>query len=685
MKPAINQVFREISSDFHYKIVGHSEKCESVFAIRIKNRQPIGMPKKFESDHFSNLQTFRQLDFDPFKVDKREEDITDAERRIRDARVSVIKPLLEDPRIFDPVWRSKEINFISMKTEGLKRTAIFTLILNAWAFGPDDNALLPAFEKCGGPGKRKKMNDEPIGPVDNVPKKRSTLTPTDIEKIQKGFKKHYGKNSKNSLRSAHIDFKVDEKYKDGEAPTLKQFIYWGRLTNDAYSIIAERAGKVKEQKDLRTLNGTARDNVFGPCSEIMIDSTIDNVRVVQMSNPERYIGRLTIYLCVDVYSAMVTGVYITPEHASYSTASLCIINMTENKVEFCKRYGIDITLDEWPCHFLPGRLLADRGELLSNMSSTLTSNLGIDVSNTERFRGDRKSYAEKQFHLLQLKLKGLISTNNGLVDKNDEPRITQDSRKKAVLNMNDVMKLVIHEILFYNKNHWMADYPMTPEMRAEINEPTPMNIFNYGVSKGLGNLRRLDKHVIWRNCMPRRNGVVSKEGITVKPHHYIVANRDDEKVINQIRFGGNNKCEVAFHPSYFKDSYLLHEDIFYPLKLRGEIEYLNYFEFEDFVQDLSERKKLHDREVENDEVKKRGHQRKIIESAQKRRAKKIILNRTQESRTEEIETQKEMVMTDMQSPEDKLQHAGEKSRFQVTHNPTSPLPSLINDLQKLKI
>ncbi len=685
MKPSISQVFREISSDVDYKIVGHSEKCESIFAIPIKNRKPIGMPKKFEPDHFSNPQNFRQRDFDPFKVDRREEDITTAERRIRDARVIAIKPLLEDPRIFDPVWRNKEINFISRKTDSLKRTTIFSLIRNAWAFGPDDNALLPTYEKCGGSGKGKKMNGAAIGPVDNVPKNRSALTTTDIEKIQKGFKKHYIKNSKNSLRSARIDFIEEEKYAEGEAPTLKQFIYWGRLMNDAYSIITGRAGDIKEQKDLRPLHGTGRDNVFGPCSEVMIDSTIDNVRVVQVSNPERYIGRLTLYLCLDVYSAMATGFYITPEHAAYSTASLCIINMAEDKVEFCKRFGIDISPEEWPCSFLPGRLLADRGDLLSNMSSSLTSNLGIDLSNTEPFRGDRKSYVEKQFHLLQSRLKGLIGANNGLVDKNDEPRITQDSRKKAVLNMNDLTKLIIHEILFYNKNHWMADYPMTPEMRAAISEPTPINIFNYGVSKGLGNLRRLEKHVIWRNCMPRRNGVASKEGITVKPHHYIVANREDEKLINQIRFSGNNECEVAFHPSYFKDTYLLHEDNFYPLKLRGEIEYLNYFEFEDFVQDLSEREALHNREKENDEVKKRRHQRKIIESAQKRRAKKVVLNRTQESRTEEIDKQKEKVMSEMQSPEDKAQHAGEKSRFQETHKPNSPLPSLINDLQKIKI
>lgn len=679
MKPALLKVFREIETDIHFKVVGHHEKCDDIFAIPVKNKIPIGMPRRFDPKHFSDTNKFRQLDYDPFKRDKREEDLTEAEKEIRERRINTIGTLLKDVRVFDPVWRNKEIQFISDKTNGLKRTTIFNIIKYAWAYGPDDNALIPRTENCGGPGKKKNMRIK-VGPMNNVPTKRIVLTPSDEEKIKKSFKKNYIKNSRNSLRAAYREFKADENYKEGEEPSLKQFIYWGRKHNTEYSIVAERAGKIKEMKDIRTLHGTARDNVFGPYSEVMIDSTADNVRAVQMSSPDKYIGRLNVYNSVDVYSGMILAPYITPEFSAYSAAAMCIVNMTEDKVEFCKRFDIEISPEDWPCHYLAGRLLADRGELLSNMSSSLTTNLGIDLSNTPSSRAELKSYIEKQHHIYQSRLKGLLN-KFGLIDRNDEARITTDSRKQAVLNMKDITKLIIREALHFNKYHWMPDYPMTPEMRAEIKEPTPLNIFNYGVSKGLGSLRRLEKHIVWRNSLPRKECNVTREGVEVKPHHFILSDPDNENIIDRIRFTSEHKSEVAFHPSHFKETYLLYENNFYPLKPRGDIEYLNYFEFDDFVRDLSERKTLHDRESEKDFVDKIRQQKIILNEAEKRRSKRVIVDNAQQFRKEEIENHRENMMSDLQPSSEKNKSADSDTEYKSK----SPLPSFIEDLQKLKI
>lgn len=679
MKPGLHKVFREIKTDIHFKVVGHHDKSDDVFAIPIKDKIPIGMPRRFDPEHFSDTNIFRQLDYDPFKIDKREEDLTEAEKRIRDERLNTIGALLKDARVFDPVWRNKEIQFISDKTNGLKRTTMFSIIKYAFAYGPDDNALIPRTENCGGPGKKKNMTVKP-GPMNNVPTKRIVLTPTDEEKIKKGFEKNYIKNSRNSLRAAHREFKADENYIDGAEPSLKQFIYWGRKYNTQYNVVAERAGKIKEMKDIRTLHGTARDNVFGPYTEVMIDSTVDNVRAVQMSSPDKYIGRLTVYNSVDVYSGMILAPYITPEFSAYSTATMCIVNMTEDKVEFCKRFDIDITTEDWPCHYAPGRLLADRAELLSNMSSSLTTNLNIDLSNVPSYRAELKSYIEKQHHIYQSRLKGLLN-KYAVIDRNEEPRITADSRKQAVLNMKDITNLIIRETLHFNKYHWMPDYPMSPEMRAEIKEPTPLNIFNYGVAKGLGNLRRLEKHIVWRNSLPRKECLVTRDGIEVKPHHFILANPEHEGIIDQIRFTPTHKCEVAFHPSYFKETYLLHENDFYPLKTRGDIEYLNYFEFEDFVRDLTERKTLHDREAEKDVVNKIRNQKIRLRDAEKRRSKNVIIDKAQQFRQEEIDNHRENIMSDLQPQDDK----SKSTNSDLEHKSKSPLPSFIEDLQKLKI
>lgn len=680
MKPALHQVYRELTTKIDYKIVGHSKTCDNVFAIPIKNKKPHGMPQNFEAEYFSDTIRFRHLDYDPYKIDKREEDLTEAEKEIRDKRIQTIGELIKNPKVFNPTWRNQEIKFISKRTNGLKRSTIFNILKLAWMGAPDDNALIARTENCGGPGKKKNMSAK-VGPTNNVPTKRIVLTPTDEEKIQKGFRKHYIKNSKNTLRAAYREFKADENFKEGEEPSLRQFIYWGQKYNTQYNIVAERAGKITEMKDIRTLHGTARDNVFGPYSEVMIDSTVDNVRAVQMSSPDKYFGRLTVYNSVDVFSGMVLAPYVTPEFAAYSTASLCVVNMAEDKVEFCKRFDVDITPEDWPCHYLPGRLLADRGELLSNLSSSLTTNLGIDTSNTGSGRAELKSYIEKQFHIYQSRIKGLLK-NYGLIDRNEEPRITADSRKKAVLNMKDVTNLLIRETLHFNKYHWMADYPMTPEMRAEIKEPTPLNIFNWAISKGLGNLRRLEKHIVWRNALPRKECSVSRTGIDVKPHHFILANPDEAKILDQIRFRPDSKVEVAFHPSYFKETYLLHDGNFFALTPRGEIDYLNYFEFDDFVRDQSELKVIHDRELEKAAVNKIRLQKQRLRDAEKRRAKTVQINNAQEFRKEEIESHRESVMEKLKSPEEKAKITTEPS---FVRRSKTPMPSFIEDLKNLNI
>jgi hypothetical protein len=300
MKPTINQVFIDTADDSYLRILAES-KIGDFIVIKIKNGEASGMPYKAPSELFSKNH-IRLLDYDPFKIDKREDELSDAEKSFRNFRMNSIKELVNDPEIFDSRWRSKAIDFLAQKEGALKRTALFDLLKKYWAFGCDENAVLPKFSSCGAPGVRKTVSKNTLGRKDRVPIARLILTGDLKENISKGFKRFYMRNRKNSLRSAYIDFLAFENLKGSEAPTLRQFTYWGRELNDAIDIIKERAGTIEYLKDLRQLKGTVRDNTFGPMSEVMIDSTIDNVRVLSNEFRHLYIGRLTINFTVDVFS-----------------------------------------------------------------------------------------------------------------------------------------------------------------------------------------------------------------------------------------------------------------------------------------------------------------------------------------------------------------------------------------------
>jgi hypothetical protein len=614
---------------------------DDFIVIKIKSGEPLRMPYRESIDFFYKPQ-IRLLDHDPFKIDRLEEDLSEAEKRYREFRMTSINELVDSPDIFDSKWRNKAINFLSRKEGFLKKSVLFELLKQYWAHGCDDNAVLPGFSACGAVGVRKKVTKNTLGRKDRVPIARLVLTNDMKEKILKGFKKFYIENEKNSLTSAHVDFLAFENLKGVNAPSLRQFIYWGRELNDAIEIIKKRTGTIKYLKGLRLLKGTVRDNAFGPMSEVMIDCTIDNVRVLSTEFRDRYIGRLTIYFTVDVFSGLITGVYITPEHPSYLTGCMCVVNTTEDKVEFCNRYGIYITEDLWPSCYVPFKIIADRGEFLADAASSLTKNLKINLTNTPSYRPDLKSLVEVQMGVFQSKLKGILN-GLGLIDKNDEPRITKDSRKQATLTLNDMMALIIREILFYNKNHWMDDYPLTPDMRRDNINPTPLEIFNWAKKNGLGNFRKLDKTTVWRNCLPTKTCSVSRKGIFIKPYHFFPVDEKYDALIHNFSFG-KTACEVSYNPSDCRQTFLRYDGKMIPLEPKQEINFQSYFEMENFLQDLGEKKILHKRQALDDEVEKRQEQNKIIREAKARRPKKIEIENVRENRKKEINRHRETVL-----------------------------------------
>ena len=101
---------------------------------------------------------------------------------------------------------------------------------------------------------------------------------------------------------------------------------------------------------------------FGPGHRYQIDATIADVYLVSSVDNTRIIGRPVVYCVIDVFSRLICGLYIGLEGPSWLGAMMALDNVIEDKVVFCKNYGIEITNKEWPNSFLPEKILADRGE-----------------------------------------------------------------------------------------------------------------------------------------------------------------------------------------------------------------------------------------------------------------------------------------------------------------------------------
>src|SRR5699024_7094811 len=143
----------------------------------------------------------------------------------------------------------------------------------------------------------------------------------------------------------------------------------------------------------------------GPGTRFQIDATIADIYLVSSLDVNKVIGRPVIYAVLDVYSRIITGLYVVLAGPSWIGAMMALDTMVADKVDFCKQYGIDITPEQWPTHHLPAIIIAYRGEIKGYSVNNLINNINIKIENTTDYRVDLKGIVERKFRTFNGKLK----------------------------------------------------------------------------------------------------------------------------------------------------------------------------------------------------------------------------------------------------------------------------------------
>src|SRR3546814_11439031 len=98
---------------------------------------------------------------------------------------------------------------------------------------------------------------------------------------------------------------------------------------------------------------------------------------------------------------MIVGFYVGWEGPSWMGALMALENAFTEKVSFCARYGKEIEPNEWPCHHIPRKLTADRGELISKPPDWTVHGQHLIHKKTPHFRAKfyigRASLSERGF------------------------------------------------------------------------------------------------------------------------------------------------------------------------------------------------------------------------------------------------------------------------------------------------
>jgi hypothetical protein len=369
--------------------------------------------------------TIIKLPYDPYaKFMVPDNQLSEKEKMIRDNAWEVIREIVEfEPRIYEKSERYQMIKDVCERTKKNKKF-VYKYLRYYWMNGKKENALLPKFRKCGGPGKRKnpKMKMGRKRKITIVkPEMTGVLVNDDTRKIFDEFitKVYLKVRRRDSIKFTYIQM-LKERYGVGmkiergieipiippahQVPSIAQLRYHIRTRYDLRQRMISREGKVTFDRDFRPLLGSETLKARGPGEIFEIDATIADVYLVSMDDPNQIIGRPVVYIAVDVWSHMVTGIYVGLEEPSWQGIMMAIENTGVNKVEFCTQFGIDITEEEWPCHYMPQHFYSDRGELESKNAESLGKALGVKLKNAPPYRADLKGIVEQQFRTLNLSI-----------------------------------------------------------------------------------------------------------------------------------------------------------------------------------------------------------------------------------------------------------------------------------------
>lgn len=536
-----------------------------------------------------------------------EDDLKERDREIRNKAWSIINTLVieNEPDIYRRELRGPLVKKAASEFSVTEKT-VYKYLRKYWQRGKNKNALLPDYDKSGGRGKPKKAGEKKRG----RPRKNASFIGEGVnvdEETKKIFRiainRYYNTGKENTLVETYkqmiSDFYADEiRYENGvekpllkpasQIPTITQFKYWHEKEQDIKKETIARKSSRKYELEHRPVLGTSLGGLIGPGSVYQIDATVCDVYLVSRYNRNWIIGRPVIYVLIDVFSRLITGVYVGLEGPSWLGAMMALANAATDKAKFCKEYEIEVNEGQWPCCHMPQRIVADRAEMLCKNAESFANALNIEIKYASPYRADWKGIVEQNFRVIQQKVKPFLP---GFVDVDFRERGVRDYRLDAKLDIYQFTKIIIKCIVYHNTVHYLSTYTREEMMIFDEVKPIPLELWNWGIANRSGCLKYYPEDFVKLSLMPMDKARVTHKGIIYKKLHYSCDRAVREMWFDRAR-RKTWKVDISYDPRninsiYIRDAedqglyekcFLLDSQSRYLGKTAEEIEYLLAYE-----------------------------------------------------------------------------------------------------------
>jgi hypothetical protein len=572
----INSVweFAEVENSKFRIIEIYSESNECiVFPIDI-DRKKICKPEIKSIDEIIYLiekdQIFESTLEIPGIMQENENELDKKLISIRNQRYDSIKKLVTDNKLVYEFSKSNRSKLISKhaRENGFVLQTLYRCLKDYWRYGQTINGLIPLRDAQGGANKDRSSGDVKRGRPNKESifgfktEKGINITKDDKDRILSGYNKFYGNKKELTLTKAYKNT-LSEYYSNeirlskelgrtAYIPTFRQFSYWAdKLSNDI-DTKRKRKNRGDFERNQRGLTGSVSSsfNILGSVFEI--DATSADVHIVTPLNRNFCIGRPLIYSITDRASRMIVGFYVSLEEASWETARLAIIHAFTSKVEYCKRFGIDILESDWPCKHQPHTIIGDRGEMKGKLPGKVLPSAGVDLDLAPTYRPDMKSIVEGRFKIInEESLHELPGTTKGKFRIRGEI----DPRQEAVLTMDEITAILIKDVIKHNNATEFSELLTKDLIKAGL-RPTPLNFWNFHIGNHRHKLKCRPIDEVKALLLPPVQAKVTKYGIKYGEVYYHCRLSDDENWYSRARTGKEWKIEARFDENNIEELYI---------------------------------------------------------------------------------------------------------------------------------
>jgi len=332
--------------------------------------------------------------------------------------------------------------------------------------------------------------------------------------------------------------------------SFQHFYYRKKYHKSAQKEIA-RDGLTQYCRNSRPLYG-AQNTWHTRCGVFQMDATIADVYVVDEYDKAKAPMRPNIYLAVDTASRLIAGVYIGIEQGEPAVLS-CLANAAADKRVFCKKYGVEITEEQWPNRGLPKRIVVDRGnEFFGERINELCVTYGVEIERLPPFRPDQKGMVEKMFDLLQEKYKPFLR-GKGVVEADAQERWSVDYREQAKVTLAEFASIIVRCVVFLNSARILQN--LLPEQKDAV--PTPAGLWAWCTERGLNDVVNVRQKDIYCLALPRAEGRLTKTGLLFHKLRYI--NLDEKQEFYEAGRYGSKKVIIAYDPQRISRVYWIHD------------------------------------------------------------------------------------------------------------------------------